>query len=456
MKKTSIVRRFFAYFAVFSFVLVGFIWLLLVELLPRYYEAEQIRKLYNEMERLNTLIKDEQNPVLRIGEFQARTTTSITVYARNGTLIFDLKDTESLKPSDLLQLASGSTSKIVTDGAMSYLQIMKVYESHIYKFVIPYQSLTVATSIIHQFFIFVFFFSMLLALGMALLFSRNISHPLVQLSKTAEKMAQLDFKVRYEAQRTDEIGQLGTTLNMLTEELSKAFDKLKKELAKEKEVEQLRKKFIAEISHELQTPIAIILGTVEAIEDHIASSPEEEVHYLNLMRQEAQKMSHLAKDLLDLSLLESKGFQVQKEHFNYAELVESVVEKAKHMFKEPRAIHFSYQSHHAVLYGDEFRLEQVLINILTNAYTHTTAHGTIDVSVFDHQDFIITEIKNNGQLIDSEDLPHVFERFYKGKNQKKGTGLGLAIVKEIMTLHQGTYSVENKEGWVVFRLGLKK
>jgi len=455
MRKTSIVGRFLLYFAVFSIVLVGFIWLLQVRVLPRFYESAQIQKLYDEMDRLDTLIKDDPNPVQTIADFQARTTTKITVYAKNGTLIYDLNDLESLAPSFLIQLSSGSISKIITDGAMSYLQIIKVYDNYIYKFVIPYQSLTVATSILNQFFILVFIISMVLAIAMAILFSKSISKPLVQLSKTAEKMSKLDFKVRYEDKRNDEMGQLGTTLNILTEELAKAFEQLKLELAKEKEIEQLRKKFIAEISHELQTPIAVILGTVEAIEDRIASTPEEETHYLLMMKQEAHKMSHLAKDLLELSQLESKGYQINKKPFDYLELLESVIDKTKHVNHGTRTIKLSYQSDKKMLVADEFRMEQVLQNILQNAYLHTCEDNRIEITVWNHQNQLITEIKNNGSPIHEDDLPHLFERFYKGKHQKKGTGLGLAIVKEIMTLHGGTYHVENKDGWVVFTLEIK-
>jgi two-component system, OmpR family, sensor histidine kinase VanS len=458
MKKIPIFYRFFIYFSIFSIVLVLFIWALQSFILPDYYYKEQVKSLYLEIESLDALVGDaEMTTSTRnlVNDFQARTTSRIAIYQKNGIVVYGQTGTENLRQEDLVYLSSGPIERISFDGAMNYLVIIKSFDHYIYRFVIPYQSLRIATQITNQFYALILLVSIVLSLGISIIFSKSVSKPLVELSQIASKMTNLDLSIAYDDTREDEIGRLGLALNTLSAELRLTISKLKLELEKEKETENMRKKFVSQVSHELQTPIAIILGTIEAIEDKIATTPEEESHYLFMLKNEALKMSHLAKDMIELSQLESGFFKIEKSNVHYPEFIESIYEKMKHLNRlNPISIDLKYRSNIQAIWLDDLRMEQVLSNIIQNAYIHSKHATKIEIVVENDEKYLYTMVKNDGETIKDEDLPNLFKSFYKGLNSKKGTGLGLAIVKEIMTLHGGIYGAKNEDGYVVFYIGL--
>lgn len=457
MKKIPIFYRFFIYFSIFSIVLVAFIWVLQSFILPNYYYNEQVKSLYQEIHDLDEMIdeRDFNAPIINlVNDFQARTTSRISIYQKNGVIIYGQVGTPNLKQEDLVYLASGPIERVVFDGAMNYLVIIQSHETYIYRFVIPYQSLRITTRITNQFYLMILLLSIILSLLISYFFSKSVSKPLVELSNIASKMKNLDLSISYKVNREDEIGKLGESLNVLSSELRETISKLKIELEKEKEIEKLRKKFISQVSHELQTPIAIILGTIEAIDDKIASTPEEENHFMQMLRNESLKLSHLAKDMIELSQLESGFFKIEKSLTNYHEFIESVYLKMKHLNRlSDINLTLSYDSNIKEILIDDLRAEQVLSNIIQNAYIHAKHAKNIQIHVQNDDHYLYTLIKNDGDPIDKEDIPNLFNSFYKGVLSKKGTGLGLAIVKEIMVLHGGVYGVKQEEGFVIFYIG---
>lgn len=292
----------------------------------------------------------------------------------------------------------------------------------------------------------------------AYVLSRNITKPLVELNNVALEMGKLNFSCQYKEDREDEIGQLGKNLNRMAQTLEKTIIQLKDELEKEKTLDVLRKQFVAQVSHEIQTPLAVIQGYIEVLEDGLVESEEEEKYHYDVINDEISKMVKILRDLLDLSQLEAGTFKTNKEKFDLTTLFERVGEKYVEIAKKQEVeFIFSNGTPRSIILGDVFRLEQVLSNFIKNAFEHTPSKGKIVMSseVIDYK--IRVSVQNTGTQIPKDDLPYIWESFYKSKDkaQHKGTGLGLAISKQILNLHDAKYGAINLEDGVEFWFEIK-
>jgi two-component system sensor histidine kinase ResE len=227
-------------------------------------------------------------------------------------------------------------------------------------------------------------------------------------------------------------------------------------------VEQLRRDFIANVSHELRAPITVIRGYTDCLLDGVTeNSPE---HYYSIIKNETMRLERLIKDLMDLSLLESGKVELNLEEVNISELIYETVNKFQQRAKS-KGIHLFTTVHpdqDITVYCDADRIEQLLIILLDNALKFTPAGGRIEANLWEENDKVVLAIKDTGVGIPEEDLPFIWERFYKvdkSRNRKNqnGTGLGLSIAKQIADLHQAEIKVESKlhEG-SIFTLQLKK
>ena len=296
----------------------------------------------------------------------------------------------------------------------------------------------------------------LFALLFSVILSFIVTRPLKEIKKIAEAMETMDFSVRYEKQRNDEIGQLGKTLNHMMDRLRTNIDKLNAELKKEKRTDKLRREFVAQVSHELKTPVAIVSNYTEALLDGVADSKEEQDSYLNTIENECHKMAHIINDLLDLSQMEAKTFSINKSQFECRGLLEDLIGKYENMIKGQFEFIKEINVDSAVLYGDELRIEQAVSNLLSNAVKHTKEGGYIKLSASKENSMLHIQVENQGEPIENEMLIHIWDSFVKGADEK-GAGLGLSITKNIIELHGGEYYVHNLKGAVVFgiRLPLK-
>ena len=269
--------------------------------------------------------------------------------------------------------------------------------------------------------------ALLLALVFSLLFTWKFTKPLSMMKKTAEKMAEGNYTVRSGVQQNDEIGELGKALDILGERLEIASQESAK-------LDQLRKDFIANISHELRTPVTVIRGSLEAICEKVVDTPEKIEEYHHQMLSESIFLQRLINDLLDLSRLQNHNFQIEKTPLNLCDVVQDVVRSSQHIGKK-KAVTVDVKTD-VKLYpfnGDYGRLRQMLMIFLDNAIKFSPLGGTVEVSLAGN----VLKVVDHGCGIADKDLPHVFERFYKTRveTNKSGTGLGLAIAKEIAERH---------------------
>lgn len=227
-----------------------------------------------------------------------------------------------------------------------------------------------------------------------------------------------------------------------------------RDMTEQHRLEKLRSDFIANVSHELRTPIAMLQGYSEAIIDEVVTTEEDKNEMIRVIYDESQRMGRLVKDLLDLARMESGFMNLYKEDLPINEVFERITQKFAQIAKEKQLL-LSYNSEFSddmLINIDEDRIEQVLTNLIDNAIRHTLEAGTVAVNVTTDGTFAKIEVKDTGTGIPVEDLPYVFERFYKADKartrSKGGTGLGLAIARNIVMAHKGYIQVDSvlKEG----------
>ena len=228
-----------------------------------------------------------------------------------------------------------------------------------------------------------------------------------------------------------------------------------------KKLEQMRKDFVANVSHELKTPITSIKGFSETLLDGAMDDPETLKSFLDIILKESDRLQSLIQDLLELSKIEKQGFQLFVEEVEVAGLIEDVIPILKEKAKpKDISLQADFESR-GTAEVDSYRLKQVFINLISNAIAYTPRGGNVSVTVQDDQDKVYVKVEDNGMGISQEELPRIFERFYRVDKARSrnsgGTGLGLAIVKHIIEAHEGDIEVESElEKGTTFTVTLNK
>ena len=218
-----------------------------------------------------------------------------------------------------------------------------------------------------------------------------------------------------------------------------------------KGIDQLRKEFLASVSHEIRTPLSIMQGYTEALLDGMATNPEDQNTYLQIIKDEIVRLKVLANDLLDINKMETGNFVLKKDYYDIKRLIERVNTKYSSFIAETAiSIELAVQPDLPLIYGDERRIEQALINLLENAIKHTPNDGRIIISCYCEDQKIIVQVTDNGEGIPHDEIPFIWDRFFKidkaRTREKAGSGLGLAIVKNIIEAHGGNVGVRSIEG----------
>lgn len=330
------------------------------------------------------------------------------------------------------------------------------------------QPIKEASEVISEFSVYLFYGLITISVILALIYSNLISKPLVNLTNAANKMSDMDFSVVCDTNREDEIGSLAKSLNFLSNnlqasllDLQKKNKKLEDDIEKERQLEDMRKDFISNVSHELKTPIGIIEGYAEGLKDGIVSGEDAKM-YLETIIDESKKMSVLVTNMLELSKLESGTIKPNFESFNINRLITKVLKKHNPDFEDNKFnVNFNSSSPYSYVYADPFQMEQVLTNIVTNAIKYTPPNNTININIEEGLDKFKISVQNMGISIPEEEINKLFDKFYRidksrERTQKNSTGIGLSIVKNILNLHNSEFNLRNIYGGVEFYFYLEK
>ena len=285
--------------------------------------------------------------------------------------------------------------------------------------------------------------------------------PIGELTKQAGRMAQLDFTARYDVKTDDEIGELGRSINQMSVSLEQALSELKsanaqlsRDLEKREQLDDMRKEFLSNISHELKTPIALIQGYAEGLQDNINEDEESRQFYCDVIIDESRKMNVMVKQIMALNQLEVGQSHLNMEYFDIVELVRNILDKSSILIRQAEANVVFNVSEEIYVWSDPFMAEEVFTNYLTNALHHVDGERRIEIT-FEHiEECIRIGVFNTGKPIPEEDLPRIWEKFYKVDKARTreygGSGVGLSIVKATMELLGQNYGADNKENGVLF------
>ena len=290
----------------------------------------------------------------------------------------------------------------------------------------------------------------------AFVFSRYTTKPIIRISKIADRIANLDFSWYCPDLRDDEIGVLSQSINELSDKLHKALDEIRRrndfledEILLEKERERRRMLFFSSVSHELNTPIAVVIGQLEGMLAQVGVYKDRE-KYLARSTEILQSLSIFIKEVLLVSHMDMKT-ESAVTAVNLSEIVESLA--ADYMdYAEALSIEFSMEIEPAIFTcGDEMLLKKALGNVLGNAVTHSPEHGSVLINLFHMDNRATLTVVNTDTHIDEKDLPHLFEAFYRAdKSARYGSGLGLYITQMVLENYQVAYSIQNTENGVKF------
>ena len=299
--------------------------------------------------------------------------------------------------------------------------------------------------------------------------SRRFSKPIEQLNDIAEKMSNLDFSQKYIiSENKDEIDNLGMSINKLSDKLENTIKQLKttnleleKDVEEKSHIDEMRKSFISDVSHELKTPIALIQGYSEGLIENVNTDEESRKYYAEVILDEATKMDKLVKQLLELMKLEYGKMNFNNENFNIIELEKEILRKSEVMIeKEDIQVEMDKQDE-IIVYADDFYIDQVLTNYITNAIKYSTqinGEKIIRIKNEINNNKVRISVFNTLEGLSDEELMHIWNRFYKIDESRNradgGTGIGLSIVKAIMNNYGNEFGARNVEDGVEFYFDL--
>ena len=485
--KKSIGMKLFIGITCFVVIIVSLSWILNTKYLEKYYLEKKSDNLIQYGEEIKSIYnKDIDDMDIEFMKIENQIGADITIFSKDGQIKYS-----SLFNQQRMGMGNGKMGRNVhltkddVEKIFKEERILKTYqhprlkakflvlafllkEDDVLVLETSVASITESVEIAKDFYIYIGIISLIIGAIVAFLYSRRFTKPIIELNNVAKSMGKLDFSQKYDVKTDDEIGELGKTINDLSEqlnrkiaELNEANERLKEDIEKEKKIDAMRKEFISSVSHELKTPIALIQGYAEGLKDNIVTDEENKNFYCEVITDETEKMEKLVKGLLELSKIESGSVKLENENFNIVHLVEKIVNKYKPILNDKNInLIIDHDEKELKVKADISKIEQVLVNFINNAMNHIDENGKLKISLKDEQEKIRVSVCNSGSRIPKEEMDRIWDSFYKiDKSRAReygGTGLGLSIVKGILELHNNAFGVLNKDEGVEFWFELHK
>ena len=325
----------------------------------------------------------------------------------------------------------------------------------------PVESMRESAAISNRFLLYIGSILMVVSILLIWYFAKRITEPIRELARLSDRMADLDFDAKYTSGGSNEIGELGENFNRMSEklestisELKKANNSLQKDIEQKDKLEKMRNEFLGNVSHELKTPIALIQGYAEGLKEGVNEDAESREFYCEVIMDEAGKMNRMVKNLLALNQLEFGEDDVQFERFDITSLISGVLQSLDILIEQKEAQVIFRHKNPVYVWADEFKVEQVVRNYVNNALNHIDGEKVIEIKITQENDMAKITVFNTGTPIPEEDLPHIWEKFYKVDKARTreygGNGIGLSIVKAIMDSFGKGYGAINHTNGVEF------
>lgn len=409
--------------------------------------------LYSSDKDLSTAI-DKINEILnnRVNRFNNSITKDIVIYKNEDVVIRKVVDIKS---------------------NINYIFLTAILDNNYILYIrIPISSIQESVRISNNVLILIGGISIIIAGIIASFISKKFTEPITELNEIATNMSKLNFDKKYiEKDTDDEINELGKSINVMSNKLEATIKQLRetnveleKDIEEKSKIDDMRKQFISDVSHELKTPIALIQGYAEGLVENVNTDEESRKYYAEVILDETNKMDILVKQLLELMKLEYGTREFNNIKFDIVELINEVIRRCTVMLEENN-IQIVFENNEPVyVLADEFYIDQVITNYFTNAIKHAKEiNGKKEIKIIieeTKEEKIRIKVFNTGDKIKEDDLERIWKRFYKADSSRNredgGTGIGLALVKAIMNNYSNEYGVQNKENGVEFYFDLNR
>ena len=351
--------------------------------------------------------------------------------------------------------------KVQANG-ISYIEMISVLNTG-YSFIMrtPLESIKESVNISNRFFLYVGSIMIVLSGIVIWVITRKITRPILELTDISERMIHLDFEAKYKGRTKNEFALLGENINKLSDsleenisELKTANNELKKDIEKKEAIDEMRKEFLSNVSHELKTPIALIQGYAEGLQVGVNDDEESKDFYCEVIMDEAAKMNHMVQRLMSLNQLEFGNDTVTMERVDIVEMIRAYIQSTQ-ILTSQKDIEVRLQDYQPMfVWADEFKTEEIFANYFTNAINHCSGKKIIDVKLEEKDKKVSVSVFNTGEPIPEEAISHVWEKFYKVDKARTreygGSGVGLSIVKAIAESMNLEYGMRNYTNGVLF------
>lgn len=403
-------------------------------------------------------------------ETQTLKTSSNDYMILSKRLLNNLFEQGITQNADVLDEEESYSISIILDDRTNteYVEMWGVLDNgNLFLFQTPMESIEESVKLANKFLAYVGVFGAFVSVIIGLIISGRITKPIMELTKISERMINLDFDAKYSGRDRTEIALLGNNINELSytlektiSELKSANNELQRDIEKKIEIDEMRKEFLSNVSHELKTPIALIQGYAEGLKEGISDDEESREFYCDVIMDEAVKMNVMVKKLLSLNQLEAGNDTVTMERFDIASLIRNYIQSSEILAKQ-KDISVRMEEYEPIyVWADEFKTEEVFMNYFSNAINYAGNEKIIDVRIIKSESNVRVSVFNTGGPIPEESLSHLWEKFYKVDKARTreygGSGIGLSIVKAIMESMNKPYGVINYDNGVEFWFELEQ
>ncbi|MDL2211407.1 HAMP domain-containing histidine kinase [Erysipelotrichaceae bacterium OttesenSCG-928-M19] len=302
-----------------------------------------------------------------------------------------------------------------------------------------------AIKLLQQSYLLILAATIIISAILSYILARYISTPITRISYVTKKLSNLDFSNKVEVTGNDEIGELATNINILSDKLQHSIEKLKESIIIEKESRERQVQLFASMSHELKTPITILKGTLEGIKDQIGPY-KNPLNYVDDMIEETNNMENIVLNLLSYAKFSVNDIKLSFQAYHLEDLIDDAISRLSYLIEE-HEITLETNIVDDVVEVDQPSISMVLKNVLENAIFYSENKAKVEIFTSSFTDYVLIQIYNHGTNIAQENVIHIFEPFYRADNSrvryKNGTGLGLTIVQQILDQHNSNYSMYN-------------
>lgn len=342
---------------------------------------------------------------------------------------------QSTRPSDTL----GLTMKYVAVRLSRGEQILAVV-----RFALPRSQVQLQIRVIYRVVLLAAIVTLMIALTIAYFVSKSITSPIGRMQRAAERIAKGEYDSRVSIKSKDELGQLAKSLNAMADELQQQIEDLKK-------MDTIRTDFVANVSHELKTPLTLIKGYIETLEGKTLDDKEKSRRFVAIIKEHADRLENIINDLLSLSELELSRDCLTKVRLDVKTLIDDIALGFEHSLDAKHlTLNVDDRGDDFKIEADRDKIERVFVNLIDNAIKYTETGGRIDISIREDSESVTVIVQDNGIGIGREHIGRVFERFYRVDKARSrelgGTGLGLGIAKHIVLAHHGQIRIESTPG----------